>query len=61
MCRSTGSLFPDGEFASGNCRFSADAWLTHLTAITETLDPTVANGVAIRSSYLREAHPMEVP
>ena len=31
-CRSAGRIFPEGEFASGNCRFSADEWLVHLAA-----------------------------
>jgi hypothetical protein len=31
-CRSAVSNFPEGEFSSGNCRFSARSWLAHLAA-----------------------------
>jgi hypothetical protein len=31
-CRSAARLFPEGEFASGNCRFTADEWLACLAA-----------------------------
>jgi hypothetical protein len=61
MCRSTATLFPDGEFVSGNSRFAADEWLTHVIAARESPGATVLNGVAVRSSHVREAHPMEVP
>jgi hypothetical protein len=30
LCRSVARLFPDGEFYSGNCRFTAEQWLAHL-------------------------------
>lgn len=30
LCRSVTRMFPDGEFTSGNCRFTADQWSTRL-------------------------------
>lgn len=61
VCRSTVGLFPDGEFMSGNSRFSGEEWLAHLSAAEATPEATVLNGIAVRSSYIREAHPTEVP
>lgn len=33
--RSAASMFPNGEFRTGNCQFTADQWLTHLETITD--------------------------
>jgi hypothetical protein len=35
VCRSVAHMFPDGEFSSGNCQFTADEWLTHLTTTSD--------------------------
>ena len=32
LCRSVAGIFPNGEFRSGNCRFTADEWMARLEA-----------------------------
>jgi hypothetical protein len=61
VCRAAAALVPAGEFMSGNCRFSADEWRSHLAAAAASTDPGMAGSIAIRWSHLRHAHPMEVP
>ncbi len=35
VCREAVTMFPDGEFSSGNCQFTAGGWLTHLTGTAD--------------------------